>query len=210
MAAVLQSRFVRLVLAVWAAIGAWDLLGAQLVPPSWRQNWPTIYDAVVMTSGYFPWWVWLVVGALIMTAFSLEYAGHQKRRADASGASSVGNTFYSPTATQIPPTPEQVRAIPSAPLRKMRKEGVALRNEHLSNDDEFALWLGRYGLWREGTLDAAATLSPVLHDRLETLNEIHGGIPGGVQVFSPEHGHCLSIVSEILRRVDKYLEEHQQ
>ncbi len=145
-----------------------------------------------------------------MTIFALEYAGHHKRRAEASGTLSGGNTFYSPTLTQIPPTPEQIKALASAPLRKMRKDGVALRNEHLRNDDHFSQWRLRYGLWREGTLAAAAKLSPVLHDRLETLNEIYGGIPGGVQVFSPEHAQCLSIMSEILRRVDKYLEVHEQ
>jgi hypothetical protein len=135
-----------------------------------------------------------------LIAFTLDYA-HKKR------AGGVG--VPSPTVTQTPPTPEQLRALPSAPLRKLRKDGVALRNEHLRNDAEFDQWRARYVLWREETLAAAAKLSPVLHDRLETLNEIRGGIPRGVQVFSADHAYCLSIMSEILRRVDKYLEERE-
>jgi hypothetical protein len=37
---------------------------------------------------------------------------------------------------------------------------------------------------------------------------MQGSLPGGVQVFSSEHAHYLAIMSEILRRIDKYLEEH--
>jgi len=113
--------------------------------------------AVAITSGWFPFWVWVVVGATIMIAFTLEYA-HRRQ------ATVGGNTFHSPTVTQTPPTPEQVRALPSAPLRKARKEGVAIRNEVLTSEAQFPEWMERYAAWREQTLKAAAKVSPVLHD----------------------------------------------
>jgi hypothetical protein len=167
-------------------------------------------DLVEMTTGYLPWWVWLVMVATTVALSSLVYAGHQKRRANAAVASAAGGSvIYPPTVTQHPPTPAQVRAIPSAPLRKARKAGVGIRNETIRNDGEFEDWSRRYGLWREEILAAAAKLSPMLHDRLETLNEM-GGIPGNVAIFSPEHRRHVAIISEILRRVDRYLEEHEQ
>jgi hypothetical protein len=86
---------------------------------------------------------------------------------------------------------------------------VKIRNEKLNGVDQLPDWVERYGLWREQTLKAAATLSAVLHDRLETLNEVHG-IPANVFIINPEHGRYVAIISEILRRIDKYLEEHEQ
>jgi adenylate cyclase len=84
LAAVRESRLAQMALGIWGVIGAWDLLGSQLVPASWREKWPTAYEVVAKTTGYFPWWVWLIVGTLIVVAASLAYAGEQKRRADAS------------------------------------------------------------------------------------------------------------------------------
>lgn len=167
LAAVMESRFARAVFAVFAVVATWDTLGSQLMPPTVRQKWPTAYDVVAITSGWFPFWVWVVVGATIMIAFTLEYA-HRKQ------ATVGGNTFHSPTVTQTPPTPEQVRALPSAPLRKARKEGVAIRNEVLTSEAQFPEWMERYAAWREQTLKAAAKVSPVLHDLLDPLNEMHG------------------------------------
>lgn len=203
LAAVMASRFARAVFAVFGLVAAWDTFGSQLMPPSVRERWPTVYDLAAKTTGYFPWGVWVAVGATILIAFVLEYA-HRKSGANGSVTVSGGNTFYSPTVTQIPPTPEQIRALPSAPLRKARRTGVAIRNERLTSEDQFPDWLARYQAWREETLKAAAKLSPVLHDLLETLNEMHG-YPANATPVNEEHARRLAIMSEILLRIDKYL-----
>ena len=179
----MQSRFARIVFAIFGVVAAWDTFGSQLTPPGVREKWPTTYDLAAKTTGFFPLWVWVAVGAAILIAFTVEYA-HQKRGS---------NTFYSPTVTQIPPTPAQIRAERSAPLRRARKVGVDLRNERIGNDDQFASWVNCYTLWRQETLASATKLSPVLHDRLETLNETRG-IPGGVQIFSREHELRIAII----------------
>jgi hypothetical protein len=186
---------------IWAVVAAWDTLGSQLMPPGLREKWPTTYDVVAKTTGYFPFWVWILVGAAMLMAFVLEYA-HRKQ------GGRGGDTFYSPTVTQHPPTPAQLRALPTAPLRQARKEGVALRNRVLASDEQFAEWMERYHAWRERTLSAAAKASPVLHDLLDTLNEMQG-YPAGVIPFNDEHARRLAIVSEILRRIDRYLAAQQ-
>ena len=88
LAAVRESRLAKMALVIWGVSAAWDLLGSQWVPASWGEKWPTAYEVVAKTTGYFPWWVWLIVGTLIVVAASLAYAGEQKRRADASVAAS--------------------------------------------------------------------------------------------------------------------------
>jgi hypothetical protein len=90
----------------------------------------------------------------------------------------------------------------------MRKAGVALRNERVRDEAEFAEWMRRYGVWREETLGAAAKSSPVLHDLIEIVNEV-GPIPANVEVFCPEHKRLVGKMSEMLRRIDKYLTDRQ-
>ena len=198
LAAVMQSRFARIVFTIFGVVAAWDTFGSQLMPPAVREKWPTAYDLAAKTTGFFPLWVWVVVGAAILIAFTIEYA-HQKRG---------GDTFYSPTVTQTPPTPEQISALRSAPLREARRAGVAIRNEALTSEAQFPEWMERYRAWREQTLKAAANVSPVLHDLLETLNEMHG-YPTGLAPVNGEHARRLAIVSEMLRRIDRYLADHQ-
>ena len=43
---------------------------------------------------------------------------------------------------------------------------------------------------------------PVLHDLLETLNEVHG-YPAGLAPVNGEHALRLAIMSEILRRIGR-------
>ena len=198
-AAVLESSFARIVFAVFAVVAAWDTFGSQLMPPGVRENWPTAYDVAGKTTGFFPLWVWIAVGASILIAFTFEYA-HRKRG---------GNTFYSPTVTRFPLTLEQLRALPSAPLREARRAGVVIRNETLTSETQFPEWMERYGAWREQTLKTSAEISPVLHDLLESLNEVHG-YPSGLAPINGQHALRLAIISEILRRIDRYLAEHQQ
>jgi uncharacterized membrane protein len=89
LAAVRKSRLVKIALGIliviWAVIGNWDLFLSELMPARWAENrsWRVI-DVVEKTTGYFPWWVWLIVGTLIVVAASLAYAVEQKRRADGS------------------------------------------------------------------------------------------------------------------------------
>ena len=102
LAAVRESRLAKSALAIWGVSAAWDLLGREWMPASWGEKWPTAYEVVAKTTGYFPWWVWLIVGTLIVVAASLAYAGEQKRRADASVAASGPSLPDKPSIVVLP------------------------------------------------------------------------------------------------------------
>lgn len=108
-AAVRESRPSKILLGILGILGIWSTVGAQLVPPSWRERWPTAYDFFVTGLGYIPWWVWLIGGALVVVVSSLMYAGHHKRRADGLAGITPGSIIDPPTVTQKPPSPEQIR-----------------------------------------------------------------------------------------------------
>src|SRR5512141_1080833 len=117
-AAVRKSRLAKIAIGISAGIGtvmtvigAWELVGSQMVPDSWREKWPTAYQVVAKTTGYFPWWVWLIVGMLIVVAASLAYAGEQKRRADASQAFQVRSTGVA----VAPSSPADALPLPDKP-----------------------------------------------------------------------------------------------
>ena len=86
-AAVRKSRLVKIALGIliviWAVIGNWDLFVSQLVPASWDPEKWRVIEVVEKATGFFPWWVWLIVVTLIVVAACLAYAVEQKRRADA-------------------------------------------------------------------------------------------------------------------------------
>jgi adenylate cyclase len=111
LAAVRESRLAKMALVIWGVSAAWDLLGRQWMPTSWGEKWPTAYEVVAKTTGYFPWWVWLIVGTLIVVAASLAYAGEQKRRADASQAFQVRST----DVAVAPSSPADALPLPDKP-----------------------------------------------------------------------------------------------
>ena len=88
----------------------------------------------------------------------------------------------------------------------LREEGVRIRNEFPVN---FPVWHRRCEEWRESVLDATGVLSVNLRRHLQTLNETHG-YPTDIQivggVHDGEHKLDLSVISEMLRRLEKYLE----
>ena len=71
-------RWVWVVYLFFGLVGLWDTIGAQLVPPTVAEKWPTIYALAMSLSGLFPWWGW-VIGALVFALFvTVEYAVRRK------------------------------------------------------------------------------------------------------------------------------------
>jgi len=100
------------------------------------------------------------------------------------------------------------RRSPIERLSQLRKIGVRLRNSPVTSPTEFELWTERFRSWRKEIIDAANTASKRLADRLEVLNEMYA-FPAGIIPLNSEHARLLGIVSEILRRVEKYVETHR-
>ena len=93
-------------------------------------------------------------------------------------------------------------------LSQLRKIGVRLRNSPVTSTTEFELWTERFRSWRKEIIDAANTTSKRLADRLEVLNEMYA-FPAAIIPLNSEHARLLGIMSEILRRVEKYIETHR-
>jgi hypothetical protein len=101
-----------------------------------------------------------------------------------------------------------VRRSPIERLSELRKRGVPLRNFPVKTVTEFSLWSERFWAWRQETIETARRASKLLTDRLEVLNEMYG-FPGDIIPFDREPARLLGIMSEILRRIEKYIETHQ-
>lgn len=95
-----------------------------------------------------------------------------------------------------------------AALRSLRREGVKIRNQRLITILDLPKWTARYEKWRLDIIEAVGHLSPNLRSRIEVLNEMYG-IPANAVPMSKEHKRQLGIMSEILRRVEKYIEKHE-
>jgi hypothetical protein len=101
-----------------------------------------------------------------------------------------------------------IRRSPIERLSELRKSGVPLRNLPVTSATEFNAWMESFWAWRRETIDAAKKASKRLADRLEVLGEMYG-FPAGIIPFNSEHARLLGVMSEILRRVEKYIETHQ-
>ncbi|ODR96326.1 hypothetical protein AUC70_15695 [Methyloceanibacter stevinii] len=95
MANIFAGRFRKMLLAAWVVIGTWDTMVAQFLPRSWAVKMPNVYEILAKTSGFFDWWVWLVVGAVMTTIFSIEYA-HRRNGVPVSSPSSEKNGMSAP------------------------------------------------------------------------------------------------------------------
>jgi hypothetical protein len=75
-----KHRIARWVFLVWAVVGFYDTFGSELLPPDWAQKRPTVYQLIATTSGWLSWEAWLLIGAVILVLFALEYVARHKQR----------------------------------------------------------------------------------------------------------------------------------
>lgn len=93
-----------------------------------------------------------------------------------------------------------------ADLAELRKLGVAHRNSSpVELPDGFTAWQWGYENWRERVLEAAGRVSMSLKYRLEVLDQMRP--PPTMPVMHPHHGKLVQIISEILLRIDEFLEK---
>lgn len=88
-------------------------------------------------------------------------------------------------------------------LWELRGRGVALRNEPVQSDAALVLWVERVQSWRREVLSEAGKVNINLRYYLEILNEL--GKPPTMPAWGPDHTNWLTIMSEILRRLEGFL-----
>jgi len=82
-----RHRIARWVFLLWAIVSTYDTFGSQFLPDDWAQKRRTVYQLIVMTTGWLSWETWLLIGAAILTVFALEYVARHKRKLALSGTS---------------------------------------------------------------------------------------------------------------------------
>lgn len=83
-----QNRpWVKFVWYLFAIIGLWDTVGSQLVPESWGEKWPRIYELAMSLSGLLPWSGWVIIGLSLALFFTLEFSIRQNLRQQSRDAS---------------------------------------------------------------------------------------------------------------------------
>jgi hypothetical protein len=100
---------------------------------------------------------------------------------------------------------QTTRADAIVKLWKLRKSGVELRNDPPAIYDG-GVWLGKGRSWHAEVLTTAQAISEGLKNHLETMNEM-GPAPANTRRTTPLHQHYVQVMSEILRRMDKFLEK---
>jgi hypothetical protein len=71
--------WVRILSPLILFIGAYDSVVTQLVPKEQAEKFPKIYSVVSMTTGFLPWWGWVLVLAAIFVIATVEYEVRQSR-----------------------------------------------------------------------------------------------------------------------------------
>jgi hypothetical protein len=66
--------WVRLALTIWAFIAFYDTLVSQFFPEALAKKAPKIRELIAETSGWLPWWSWLIIFTAIIAVASFEYA----------------------------------------------------------------------------------------------------------------------------------------
>lgn len=61
-------------LSLWAIIAAYDTALSQIIPASWVERFPKVRELITMTSGWLPFWGWLLILAAVLIVASFEYA----------------------------------------------------------------------------------------------------------------------------------------
>lgn len=76
---VLDRRWVKIALGVWPFVASYDLLISQILPERWADKAPKVRDLIGETSGWLPFWAWLLILAAILVTALLEYSVRKTR-----------------------------------------------------------------------------------------------------------------------------------
>src|SRR5262249_53190817 len=93
-----------------------------------------------------------------------------------------------------------------ARLWELRAEGPEMRNQKVVGANAAAEWMKQFENWHQRVLAEARTISPNFHAWLATLDRVRPSPNGLPQAATPEHDTQRSCQSEILLRMQEFLQ----
>src|SRR5262249_8813363 len=100
----------------------------------------------------------------------------------------------------------EARQSAMARLWELRGEGVTMRNQKVVGASAAAEWMKQFENWHQRVLAEARTISPNLHAWLATLDRVRPGPDNLPQAATLEHNTQRSCQSEILLRMQEFLQ----
>ena len=100
---------------------------------------------------------------------------------------------------------KEVRQAAYNVLWKLRRQGVKIRNKEIKFNTEKE-WNEAFDKWHKSVLCESKKIDVNLHNWLEVLDETHGR-PVNVIVWGDDDELKIRVASEILRRLQRYLEK---
>jgi hypothetical protein len=100
----------------------------------------------------------------------------------------------------------EARQSAMARLWALRAEGTEMRNQKVVGANAAVEWMKRFENWHQRVLAEARTISPNLHAWLATLDRLRPGPIDLPQAATPEHNTQRSCQSEILLRMQEFLQ----
>jgi|tagenome__1003787_1003787.scaffolds.fasta_scaffold20986429_3 hypothetical protein len=93
-----------------------------------------------------------------------------------------------------------------ARLWELRAEGTEMRNQKVVGANAAVEWMGQFENWYQRVLAEARTISPNFHAWLATLDRVRPGPIDLPQAATSEHNTQRSCQSEILLRMQEFLQ----
>jgi len=100
----------------------------------------------------------------------------------------------------------EARQSAMARLWALRAEGTAMRNQKVVGTNAASEWMKQFEDWHQRVLAEAQTISPNFHAWLSTLDRVRPGPTDLPQAATPDHNTQRSCQSEILLRMQEFLQ----
>ena len=167
-------------LGLFAVVGTWDTVLAQLLPKNLAHKLPTFYDVAIMTGGLLPWYWWVIIGFLILLGFVVEFGLRQGRKisegepsAALRGYAATVHRSDSPTEKPPPNSICQPGTTPPGPKEPaIDRQPINLAYEHLI----------RVGVFEEDGNDALQIANLLRQAALDGDISIWGSEPSSMPV----------------------------
>lgn len=134
-----DQRWVKVLLALWSVICIYDTALSQIIPESLGNRFPKVRGVIAMTSGWLPFWAWLLVSAAILVFAAFEYAF--RRSTAAASSTFTPNRSTSVTSVAIPASvseeaivwPNHLGHTYSGPTDDLRTTAIQLAGKNASD-----------------------------------------------------------------------------